>query len=240
MDGRRDQLTSRIVISKIGVTRLLVATVIVLHVLNVPALAFTYLWPPLDWTRAYIVFFSVSGEGKLPTFYSGMTLLAAAALLGLIAAHERSRGGRFHRHWAGLGIIFVLMALDEMFRVHEMTIRPLREIFGVTSGALSRAWVIPAMAFLAVMAVAYFRFLVALPARSRALFVIAGAIYVGGALGLEMVGGVYTSTYQRDLTYGVIATLEEVLEMAGMVLFLYGLMDHAEHHAAQNQIHIVA
>jgi hypothetical protein len=42
----------------------------------------------------------------------------------LIAAHERSCGGRFHRHWAGLGIIFVLMAMDEMFRIHEMTVRP--------------------------------------------------------------------------------------------------------------------
>jgi hypothetical protein len=46
--------------------------------------------------------------------------------------------------------------------------------------------------------------------------------------------------YDRDLTYGVIATFEEVLEMSGMVLLLYGLMDHAESHAPQNQIDIVA
>jgi hypothetical protein len=57
--------------------------VIILHLLNVPALAFTYLWPPLEWTRAYIIFFSVSGEGKVPTFYSGMTLLCRGGAAGV-------------------------------------------------------------------------------------------------------------------------------------------------------------
>jgi hypothetical protein len=123
---------------------------------------------------------------------------------------------------------------------NEMTVRPLRVTFRFTSGPLIRAWVIPVMAFLAVMAVAYFRFLVSLPRRSRTLFIAAGAIYIGGALGLEMAGGVYTSTYQRDLTYGVLATFEEVLEMTGMVVLLYGLMDHAERHASRTRIHIVA
>ena len=237
---RGEASTAQIAISKMAITRGLVATVLMLHVLNVPALVFSYVWPHLKWTRLYVTFFRVTSEGKIPTFYSGLTLIAAAMLLALIGMHERANGGRFYRHWIGLAAIFVLMAMDEMLCIHEMTARPLRELLGVTSGPLVRAWVIPAMIFLGFLGLAYFRFLVALAWRSRVLFVSAGAIFVVGAVGLEMVGGAYVSAYgARDLDYGVIATLEELLEMAGMVLFLYALMDYAERYAPRNQIHII-
>lgn len=228
---------SRIEISKNGVTRALIAAVVALHLLNVPAVVFRYAWP-WEGARHYIAFFSVAGEGKLPTFYSGVTLLAAAALLGLIAAHQQSRGG-FRLHWAGLGGIFALMAMDEMVVIHELSSGVLRSYFSITGGPLYHAWVMPALAFLAFLAIAYFRFVTALPARSRTLFVTAGVIYVGGALGMEMVGSAYNAAHGHDLAYGVISTVEEVLEMSGIVLFLYGLMDHLERYAPESRIRIV-
>ena len=237
MKAATDDSGSRIEISKNGVTRTLVAMVVALHLLNIPAVIFRYAWP-WEGARHYIAFFSVASEGKLPTFYSGVTLLAAAVLLGLIAAHARSRSG-FHLHWAGLGVIFALMAMDEMVAIHELSSGVLRSYLGITGGPLYHAWVIPAIAFLVFLALAYFRFLAALPARSRALFVAAGAIYVAGALGLEMAGSAYTAAYGQDLAYGVLSTVEEVLEMSGIVVFLYGLMDHLEHHAPESSIRIV-
>lgn len=238
-DRQPGETEPRIEISKVRVTQVLVAMVVVLHVLNIPAVGFKYLWPEYwAWARHYVVLLSVSGEGKLPTLYSGLTMLAAAVLLGLIAAHERLRGRRFHSHWMWLGIVFALMAMDEMVAIHEMSSRPLREYLGIRSGPLYHAWVVPAMAFLAFMAVTYFRFLLALPARTRMLFVVAGAIYVGGALGMEMAGSAYAAAYGQDLVYGVLATLEEILEMSGMVLFLYGLMDHLEHYAPESRIRV--
>jgi len=234
-----DAPETRIEISKVRVTRLLVGIAVVIHVLNIPAVAFKYAWPEhWSWARHYVVLLSVSGEGKLPTFYSGLTMLAAAVLLGWIAVHERLRGHRFHAHWMWLGILFALMAMDEMVALHEMSARPLREFFGVSRGPLYHAWVIPAMAFLGFMAVAYFRFLFALPARTRILFVVSGAIYVAGALGMEMIGSARAAAYGQDLVYGVLATLEEVLEMSGMVLFLYSLMDHLERHAPESRIRV--
>jgi hypothetical protein len=82
-----------LVLSKRRLTRLLIAAVVLLHLLSAPALAFLYVWPA-EWARHYAAFFSVSGEGKLPTFYSGLTLLAAAALLALAARHEARGAGR--------------------------------------------------------------------------------------------------------------------------------------------------
>ena len=235
---RAHENAPRIELSKSGITRLLVIAVIALHVLNIPAVAFRYVWP-VEWARHYIMLFGVSSEGKLPTFYSGLTMLGAALLLGLNAAHARMRGERFRWHWIGLAVIFTLMAMDEMVSLHELSSRPIREALGITGGALYHAWVIPAAVFLAFMGVAYLRFLVALPARSRMQFVLAGVVYVGGALGMELIDTMYASAYGRNLIYGLLATLEEVLEMAGILLFLYALMDHMERCAPESRIRVV-
>lgn len=224
--------------SKSGITRALTAAVILIHVLNVPAVLFQYVWP-WEWAKHYIEFFSVSGEGKLATFYSGVTMLAAAALLVFISMREPARGA-FRVHWAALGVIFTLMAMDEMVQIHELSTRITREFFGITSGPLYHAWVIPAMVFLAFMALAYGRFLWKLPRRSSVLFVVAGVVYVGGALVMEMVDSAYLAAYGHDLGYGVLATLEEVGEMAGMVIFIYALLDHLERLSPDSRIRIVA
>ena len=55
----------------------------------------------------------------------------------------------------------------------------------------------------------------------------AGGVYVGGALGMELVGGYYASGYgTQNLTYPYLATAEEVLEMIGATFFLRALMIH--------------
>ena len=238
MSSSEDQQDSPVALSKSGITRTLTAAVILIHLLNIPAVLFQYVWA-WEGAKHYIEFFSVSGEGKLPTFYSGVTMLAAAGLLGLIAMRAPARGA-FRAHWVALGVIFTLMAMDEMVQIHELSTRITREFFGITSGPLYHAWVIPAMVFLAFMAVAYGRFLWNLPRRSSVLFVVAGVVYVGGALGMEMVDSAYLAAYGHDLGYGVLATLEEVGEMSGIVIFIYALMDHLERLAPDSRIRIVA
>ena len=59
------------------------------------------------------------------------------------------------------------------------------------------------------------------------LFLLAGGLYIGGALGMEMIGGYYTDFYgKNNLTYALITCLEEVLEMTGIVVFIHGLLDY--------------
>lgn len=75
------------------------------------------------------------------------------------------------------------------------------------------------------LAVTYWRFLLHLPFRSRMLFLTSAVVYVGGALGMEMVGGWYAQNYgSGNLSYVAIATLEETLEMLGVVIFIYALL----------------
>ena len=222
-DGASDAVALTLSARRVG--RALAACVIGIHLLNLPAVVFRYLWPS-RLGEAYAAFFGVSSEGRLPTFYSGVTLLGAAMLLGVIAVHARRGGARFARHWAGLAAIFVLMAADEMLVIHELSIGPIRRLLGITSGPLLFAWVVPALAFVAAFGGVYLRFVLALPARSRNLIVLAGLVYVGGALGLELASGLYVSARGHDLGYGVLSTIEEVAEMCGIAVLLYALVDY--------------
>ena len=119
------------------------------------------------------------------------------------------------------------MALDEGLGFHELLTIPLRWRLDAT-GPLFFAWVIPAIVLVALIGLFYCRFLLSLPSRSRRLFILAAAVYIGGVLGMEMVGSNYYYQYGKTLTYGIIASIEEVFEMTGIVIFIYALLDHLE------------
>ena len=63
----------------------------------------------------------------------------------------------------------------------------------------------------------------------------AGAVYVGGAIGMEMIGGFYQDVYGYDLTYVLLQTIEEVGEMLGIVIFIYALCYYLSVYPEPNQ-----
>jgi hypothetical protein len=55
-------------------------------------------------------------------------------------------------------------------------------------------------------------------------FVIAGSIYIGGAIGMEMIGANYSDHHgQENLPYNLLADAEELGEMTGVAIFLTAL-----------------
>lgn len=175
-----------------------------------------------------LALFSLGAEYNVPATYSGLAILCCAGLLALIGlAEARSPSGR-SAHWFGLSLIFLFLAADEMMALHERLNDPIRSEFG-TSGALHYGWVIPYAAAVAVFVAAYVPFLLRLPRRTAALFVIAGAVFVGGAVGAEMISGAQAEAHgTSNVTYVLWQTLEEVMEMSSIVLFLYASASYAE------------
>ena len=170
--------------------------------------------------------FNVNNELNLPAWYSSSALLAASALLAIIAYARRKLALGDAGHWAVLALIFLGLSADESASFHEVLIVPLRRRLDL-HGPLYFAWVLPGAAFVAAVGCAYWRFLFRLDARTRWCFVLSAVAYVGGALGLEMLGGWLTeSVGQQDVRYIAATTLEEFLEMAGVVLFLFSLLDY--------------
>ena len=73
----------------------------------------------------------------------------------------------------------------------------------------------------------YLKFLIDLPSKFRLLFVLSGATFVLGALVFEMLGGRYIEiNNDENITYAIICTFEELLEMLGISIFLYTLLNY--------------
>lgn len=164
---------------------------------------------------------SLSYEANLPTWFSASLLLLCAIAAGSIAA-ALGPGAPWRRHWWGLAIGLGYASLDEAAELHEH----LGGRFD-TGGVLYFDWIIPAIAVLAVLAAIYLPFVRALPSRTRVRLVVAGAIYVGGALVMELPLGWWTERAGPDnLGYALIDWLEETMEMIGASLALAALVAH--------------
>jgi len=178
----------------------------------------------------------VDSEGNLPAWLSSAMLLGVAALAALTASAAGRRGDRLARYWWVLACIFLFLSLDEVSEAHEQLIHPLRYALDL-SGAFYWSWVIVGLAVVPAVGLAFIPFLRALPRRTTVLLVVAGGVYVAGALGLEMASGYYYSNrWERDLGYQLITTVEELLEMQGTVLFLYGVLDHMRRESVEARV----
>ena len=106
-------------------------------------------------------------------------------------------------------------------------------------GAFHFGWVIFAIPLVLFFAVAYSRFLFGLPLKTRLLFLLAGILYVGGALGVEFVGGWYHELHGSEhLGYSMITTGEETLELVGVIVFIYALLEYMSSYLREIEIHI--
>jgi len=168
----------------------------------------------------------VDFERNIPTYYSSMLLWVAGALIGVISGIKKREGAAYASHWFILALIFIFLSLDEVAGVHEMMNRPMRWWLH-PQGIFSFQWVTLGIPLLILFAISYLRFFLHLPLKFRWLFILSAGLYVGGALGLEMVGASYTDVHGTDnLVYAFLATVEESLEMLGMSMFLFALLDY--------------
>ena len=173
-------------------------------------------------SEGYVAFFSLSYEQNLPTYYSSVLLLLCALLLVLIASGASNSGERHLWHWHGLALGFAYMSLDEAVEIHEFAGGLLQ-----LSGVLYFSWVVPAAVVVIVLALLYIPFLRSLDRRTRMRFLIAGAVYVAGALLMELPLGYWTEHHGSDSTgYAAIDFVEEALEIIGVSLFLTALADY--------------
>lgn len=213
--------------------------IVILTILSVFGHAVQYFYGE-DVFVEYVRLFNLSGEGNIPAWFSALGLMVCAGLLAFIAAEKASRRDRrFINNWRLLAVIFLYISIDEAAQIHELLIDPIRLALGV-GGFLYFAWVIPFSILLIIFLIAYIPFLRHLPKEIRFLFIFAGAVYVGGALGIELVSGYVFDYYpEATLVRGGLATLEEFMEMTGITLFIYSLLTYLRKTAPVFQIQLV-
>ncbi|MEG3845810.1 hypothetical protein QT971_02470 [Microcoleus sp. herbarium19] len=170
--------------------------------------------------------FSVDYERNIPTAYSILALLFSSILLGAIAYGKNLDSDRYKNHWKVLSFIFLCLCLDEAAQIHEKFMYPMRSLLNAT-GFLYFTWVVPIGFVVAIFLLSYTKFLFHLPTSTRNLFVAASVLYIGGALGMEMVGGYQAYTVgMQNIPYLIIVTLEELFEMLGIIVFIHALTSY--------------
>lgn len=171
--------------------------------------------------------FDFDEEANIPTLFNTFLLGATAALLFAIGVHASSRGLPYRRHWSILSLVFVLLAVDELTRIHESVVIPIRDLFGIGGGPLYLAWVIPGSLFLILVTLFFARWLMHLPAPVRNRVLLAGALFALGAIGMEMLQGYLTTNFEAAAVLRRAVTVaEEFLEMSALIVMIGALVSY--------------
>ena len=173
--------------------------------------------------------FDFNEEQSVPTWFSSALLAICASLLSIIAAAQRREGGPY-RWWTTLSFVFLYLSMDEALSFHERFNRPVRDLLN-TSGALYYAWVIPYAFFAVLLLLCSIRPLKALSKSTRTLLMVAGALFVCGAMGMEVLGSYLATSnkMQATLLSDVVMTFEELMELSGTIILVYALMKQIAH-----------
>ena len=161
-------------------------------------------------------------ELNLPTLFSSSLLLISALLMQRLGHNSNPDATD---DWRLLSKIFIFLALDEALQIHEILIIPgLRH---QVHPALASTWVVPYAALALIMLWKFRSFLGSIPRATATGLLRSGAVYVGGAIGMEMIGSFAVRSSLIRLHspwYGAITGLEETLELVGIILLIDALM----------------
>lgn len=172
-----------------------------------------------------IVFFDFDLEENLPTFYSTLAISIASLLLLIIAMRNKKRNLKYI-DWLGLSFVFLFLAVDEFTRIHEYLWNPTHNLLQ-TTGLLYYSWYIPYAILFLIIAVFYIKWFNRLPIETKKLFVLSGLIFITGAIVFEAVSGYFDELYGvSNFWYCFFYTIEELLEMLGIALFIYALLEY--------------
>ncbi len=129
--------------------------------------------------------------------------------------------------WALLSMGFLYLAFDEGLSLHERLGPLLRKLLGrgEESESSTTYWWIRGLVAAAVLMLLFWGFLRRLPARTRFQFLLGGALYLVGAVVLDILGIKWADAHtEHNPTYVLLATVEESLEMAGVIVLIYGVL----------------
>lgn len=203
-----------------GTLALLVAAHLIFSI-NEEHLGYDFFGSTILW-----VLFDLQGEVTVPTWFSASLLLFCSGLFAGIAVVQRRVEDPYRWHWFGLAVIFLGLSIDEAADFHGAVSYKIQSTYD-TSGVLAYPWILPAAILSLAVGLIYLRFLLQLPDPLRSRFVLAGALFLTGALVLEAIEAVYDTAFGGDgIAYILMVAAEESLEKAGVIILLAALLSY--------------
>ncbi len=181
----------------------------------------------MDMTRR----FNMDEEVSVSTWYEQTLFLVIAQAFAYIAYLAYKKRQPFKRHWAFLAGLCLYLSMDEGSELHELLIAPVQQVLGISEGLLFFAWIIPVSIALFILAATFATFFFHLPKRTQALFLVGVLVFIAGAIGVETISGSYweSQNFVIDYNYRILNAFEEGLEIFGLTIAFYGLLDYIKH-----------
>lgn len=169
--------------------------------------------------------FDLDAESNVPTWFASFLLLAAAWHCSDSARRDPSLVVR--RGLLRLGAVFVALACDEVAMVHERVAAALLDAARANAIPPWTVWALGGVLALAI-ATAFVPLLRALPRAMSRSMVIAGAVFVAGAVGVESIAHAYARAHGfANWTYVMLSAVEESCEFGGVIVFIRVMETHA-------------
>ena len=182
--------------------RTLVLVALILVCTHLALYCYHYLSEKLPWLLRQL--FDLDEENNLPTWFSHFLLLNNAIVLSIIASTFTQEK---RHYWWALAIGFLILSIDEVAGLHE-----------TFHSVIDFNWAIPAGILVAIIGIVFIPFLRSLERRVAILYIISGAIFISGALIIELLS---EDMKTKSLEYALATALEEGMEMAGALIFLW-------------------
>ena len=168
-----------------------------------------------------VILFDSDQKLNFPSAMKILLLLSATLLFAALALTVRDRWHR--RRWFGISAVFALLSLDEMTYMHQRLSDALHDHLG-TSGSLKFAWVLVYLPLLAALMVVYLPFWRKLSNPFRTQLLVAAIAFAGGSGGIEFVKAKLFDDDHWRLSFGMVASLSDSLELIGLALLVTALL----------------
>jgi hypothetical protein len=207
------------------ITQVLVGAFLLLLIAHIAVVFLKYkLMPESNLAERLDQFFDFDREVNFPTYFNTILLFLATQTFLLIALQSTHVKFYYKTYWYILSFAFLFLSVDEFVRIHEWFIGWMPQLFGLGgTGILKFAWIIP-YGILAILFGLYsIKFLLALERPYLKGYLICGALYLLGAIGIESIGGIAYEQNEEAITFEYIlfyTTIEESLEMLALILLL--------------------
>lgn len=178
--------------------------------------------------RVVVQYFHFGNEANFPTFFSALLLLISSVIcfciykLDVLGTNKQNA-----RYWLTLSLILLFLSADEAVQIHEQLMSVTHYLIPNLSSILSSAWVVPYALIALVVGFYFVRFVFRLPAKTKTLILVAGFTFLVGALALEVMETYLHTEYGvTHILFTLNILVQELLEMTGMVVFIYALLDY--------------
>lgn len=170
--------------------------------------------------------FDLNGEGVIPSWFSSLLLASCAVVALAIALMKAAVRDRYRLHWLLMSLLLIYLSADEGAEIHELW-RHYLDPDGDWTGVLYYPSALPNVIGATLIGLFMLPFAFSLGRETLLRLILAGSLYVGGAVGVEVVSGLHELAAGRtNLGYQLLVALEEGLEMAGVLVLLSTLLDY--------------